>query len=202
MDRSMRAGRWERFAHIGLGLSGRTLGIVGLGNVGRELATLATPFGLRIVAADPYLESAPGTIELLELDDLLAGSDIVVVTCPLTPETRHLIDARRLALMKSSSFLVNIARGPIVDGIALAEALAARSIAGAALDVFEQEPVSPDDPLLKLDNVILAPHAVGLTDELFRLGGRSVSRAVLDVLAGRMPEFPLNPVVAQQLVRD
>jgi phosphoglycerate dehydrogenase-like enzyme len=104
--------------------------------------------------------------------------------------------------MKSSSFLVNIARGPIVDGIALAEALAARSIAGAALDVFEQEPVSPDDPLLKLDNVILAPHAVGLTDELFRLGGRSVSRAVLDVLAGRMPEFPLNPVVAQQLVRD
>jgi phosphoglycerate dehydrogenase-like enzyme len=200
-DRSVRAGRWERFAHVGMGLPGRTLGIVGLGNVGRELATLARPFGLRIVAADPYLGTADDGFELLELDELLSASDIVVVTCPLTAETRHLIDARRLALMKPTAFLVNIARGPIVDGAALADALARRSIAGAALDVFEQEPVAPDDPLLSLDNVILAPHAVGLTDEMFRLGGHSVSRAVLDVLAGRMPAFPLNPGVAPELVR-
>ena len=192
MDRLMRSGGWDRFAHIGTGLQGRTLGIVGLGNVGRELAGLARPFGLRIAAADPYVEAADG-IELRPLDELLADADFVVVTCPLTPDTYHLIDARRLALMKPTAFLVNVARGPIVDGRALADALRERRIAGAALDVFEQEPVDPDDPLLALDNVVLAPHAVGLTDELMRLGGQSASRAVLAVRDGGMPEFPLNP---------
>jgi phosphoglycerate dehydrogenase-like enzyme len=192
MDRLMRSGGWDRFAHIGTGLQGRTLGIVGLGNVGRELAGLARPFGLRIAAADPYLEAADG-IELRPLDELLADADFVVLTCPLTPDTYHLIDARRLALMKPTAFLVNVARGPIVDGRALADALRERRIAGAALDVFEQEPVDPDDPLLALDNVVLAPHAVGLTDELMQLGGESASRAVLAVHGGGMPEFPLNP---------
>ena len=168
------------------------LGILGLGNVGRELATLARPFGLRVVAADPFVEAAE-QVELVKLDDLVADADFVVVTCPLTTETHHLLDERRLARMKPTAFLVNVARGPIVDGRALADALRERRIAGAALDVFEHEPVDPDDPLLGLDNVVLAPHAVGLTDELMRLGGQSASRAVLAVRDGRMPEFPLNP---------
>lgn len=202
MDRSVRSGHWERFSHVGIGLDGRTLGIVGLGNVGRELASLATPFGLRVVAADPFLTTPPETVELMTLDELLARSDFVVVTCPLTAETHHLVDARRVALMKPSSYLINIARGPIVDGAALAEALRRRAISGAAIDVFENEPVAPDDPLLALDSVILAPHAVGVTDELLRLGGRSVSRAALDVLADRMPEYPLNPEAAPGLARN
>jgi phosphoglycerate dehydrogenase-like enzyme len=192
MDRLMRSGGWHRFAHIGTGLQGRTLGIVGLGNVGRELAGLARPFGLRLVATDPYVEAAD-EIELCSLDALLAEADFVVVTCPLTDATYHLVDERRLALMKPTAFLVNVARGPIVDGRALAKALRERRIAGAALDVFEQEPLDPADPLRALDNVLLAPHAVGLTDELMRLGGRSASRAVLAVHEGGMPEFPLNP---------
>jgi phosphoglycerate dehydrogenase-like enzyme len=193
MDRHVRAGGWDRFAHVGLGLEGRMLGIVGLGNVGRELASLASPFGLRIVAADPFLVEAPAGVELRGLEELLVEADVVVVTCPLTPETYHLLDARRIALLKPTAYLVNVARGPIVDGAALAAALRRGAIAGAALDVFEQEPVRADDPLLGLDNVILAPHAVGLTDELFRLGGRSVSRAILDLASGRRPRFVLNP---------
>jgi phosphoglycerate dehydrogenase-like enzyme len=201
MDRHMRAGGWDRFAHVGIGLAGRTLGIVGLGNVGRELAKLAAPFDLRILAADPFVGEPPAGIELSPLEALLAEADFVVVTCPLTKETYHLLDAERLALMKPTAYLVNIARGPIVDGTALAEALAARRIAGAGLDVFEPEPVRPDDPLLTLDNVILAPHAVGLTDELFRLGGQSASRAVLAVADGRTPEFPLNPAVLARVTR-
>jgi phosphoglycerate dehydrogenase-like enzyme len=198
MDRHVRAGGWDRFAHVGSGLQGRTLGVVGLGNVGRELAALAFPFGLEIVASDPFVSQAPAGVELRELDELLAEADFVVVTCPLTPETRHLIDARRLALMRPTAHLVNVARGPIVDGAALADALRRRAIAGAALDVFENEPLGSDDPLLALDNVILAPHAVGLTDELFRLGGESVSRAVLAVSEGRLPEFSLNPAAFER----
>jgi phosphoglycerate dehydrogenase-like enzyme len=197
LDKHVRADGWDRFAHIGVGLRGRTLGIVGLGNVGRELAALAAPFGLRVLAADPFLVEAPRGVELRPLDELLVEADVVVVTCPLTSDTYHLLDAERLALMKPTAFLVNIARGPIVEATALAAALRERRIAGAALDVFEVEPVDPRDPLLALDNVILAPHAVGLTDELLRLGGQSVSRAVLSVAAGRMPEFALNPAVWQ-----
>lgn len=137
----------------------------------------------------------PAGIELRPLDGLLRESDFVVVTAPLTEETYHLLDARRLALMKPSAYLVNTARGPLVDGTALAAALSSGRLAGAALDVFEPEPVRAHDPLLRLDNVILAPHAIGLTDELFRLGGRSASRTVLAVAEGRRPEFPLNPEV-------
>lgn len=201
MDRHVRGGGWDRFAHGGIGLDGRTLGIVGLGNVGRELAQLAAPFGLHILAMDPFPTSLPDGVELCVLDALLRRADVVVVTCPLTDETYHLFDAERLALMKPTAFLVNIARGPIVDGAALAEALRAGRLAGAALDVFEREPVAPDDQLLTLDNVILAPHAIGLTDELFRRGGQSAARAVLDVLDGRMPAFPLNPQASADLTR-
>ena len=191
-DRSVREGGWERFAHVGTGLTGRTLGLVGLGNLGRAIARLAAPFGLRIVAADPYVEAAEG-VDLVDLSTLLAESDFVVVVCPLTDDTYHLLDGERLALMKPSAFLVNVARGPIVDEAALAEALREERIAGAALDVFEEEPLAPESPLLVLDNVLLAPHAVGLTDEIFRGCGQSASRAVLDLAAARVPKYVVNP---------
>jgi D-3-phosphoglycerate dehydrogenase len=192
MDRHMHEGGYDRFAHVGRGLRGSVLGIVGIGNVGRELVELARPFGFRIVAADPYAQPLDG-VELVALDELLAASEFVVVLCPLTDETRGLIDARRLALMRPDAFLVNVARGPIVDQAALTKALRERRIAGAALDVFEHEPLAPDDPLRSLDNVILAPHAVALTDEIFRDGALSVVRSVLAVAAGERPEFVLNP---------
>jgi phosphoglycerate dehydrogenase-like enzyme len=174
-----------------VGLRGRALGIVGLGNVGRELVHLVRPFEPRILAADPYAASLDG-VELVELEQLLREADFVCLTCPLTEETRHLMNAERLAMMKPTAFLVNIARGPIVDQAALTEALQARRIAGAALDVFEQEPISPDDPLLALDNVILTPHAVCLTDEHFALTGRNVCESVLAVAQGRVPRDVVN----------
>lgn len=193
MDRHVRRGGWERFLHIGLGLEGRTLGIVGLGNVGHELATLAAPFGLRIIATDPFVTETRSDVELRTLDELLGASDFVVVTCPLTDATRKLIGAAQLARMKPTAYLVNVARGPIVVEAALVEALREGVIAGAALDVFDPEPVRTDSALLSLENVILAPHAVGLTDELFRLSGRSVSRAAIAIRDGRTPEWAINP---------
>ena len=193
MDRHVREGGWDRFAHVGIGLEGRTLGLVGLGNVGRDLVGLAAPFGVRILASDPYVGDAPAGVELVPLETLLGESDFVVVACPLNEETRHLIDAERLELMRPGAYLVNIARGPIVDQTALARALQERRIAGAALDVFEQEPIAQDDSLLGLDNVILAPHAAGILDQTFRVSGQSACAAVLAVAAGRVPSYVVNP---------
>lgn len=193
LDRLTREGRWkEAREHLGVGLSGRTLGLVGLGNIGREVVLLARAFGLRVAAADPYVDPAEAGVEIVGLDELFRTADFVCVTAPLTEETRHLVDAGRLALMKPSAYLVNVARGPIVDQRALTEALRERRIAGAALDVFEQEPPNPDDPLLALDNVILAPHAVCLTDEWALTTGRSACTAALGVAGGRVPRYVVN----------
>ena len=201
MDRHVRRGGWERFLHVGAGLEGRTLGIVGLGNVGRELAMLAAPFGLRVIAADPFVTDTQSGVELRTLEELLEASDFVAITCPLTDGTQKLIGAAQLARMKPTAYLVNVARGPIVDEVALIDALREGAIAGAALDVFDPEPVCADSLLLSLENVILAPHAVGLTDEFFRLSGRSVSRAAIAVRDGRMPEFAINPEASPALAR-
>jgi phosphoglycerate dehydrogenase-like enzyme len=192
-DRRMRSGWWDRQELPGIGLRGRTLGVIGLGNVGRDLCTLAAPFELQLIAADPYVDDRPPGVELVELDELLRRSDFVVCLCPLTEETRGLLDARRLALLKPTAFLVNVARGSIVDQGALTDALRARRLAGAALDVFEQEPIDPNDPLLELDNVILSPHAVALTDEAFAGSGRSACEAVLAFARGALPRHLANP---------
>jgi D-3-phosphoglycerate dehydrogenase len=195
-DRITRAGRWDdRFDYIGMGLTGRTLGLVGVGNIGREVLDLARPLGMRHLAFDPY--TSPETaatigVELTDLETLLRESDIVSIHCPLTPETRALVDAERLALMKPTAYLINTARGPIVDQRALTDALRERRIAGAGIDVFEQEPVDPADPLLTLDNVIVAPHALCFTDEVALGNGRSACRSILDVAAGRVPQNVVN----------
>jgi phosphoglycerate dehydrogenase-like enzyme len=197
LDRHVRQGGWNRFAHIGMGLEGKTLGLVGLGNVGRDLVGLALPFGLRILACDPYASDAPAGVELAPLEQVLAEADFVVIACPLNDETRHLIDAERLALMRPEAYLVNIARGGIVDQPALVAALAERQIAGAALDVFEQEPIAVDDPLLAFENVIVSPHGIGLLDHTFRVGGQSACEAVLAVAAGRVPRHVVNPAALE-----
>ena len=194
-DKHVRAGGWDRFAHPGVGLRGRTLGLLGLGNVGRDIAALAAPFELRCVAHDPYVSEADERVEFVSLETLFRESDFLVVVCPLTDETRGLVNAQRIALMKPTAFLVNVARGPIVDQPALTDALRERRIAGAAVDVFEREPVDPNDPLLELDNVVLAPHAIGLTDEIFSGSGQSACRSVLAVAEGRLPEYVVNRAV-------
>jgi phosphoglycerate dehydrogenase-like enzyme len=195
-DRLAREGRWgERLAYLGTGLVGRVLGLIGLGNIGQEICRLARPFDLRLVAYDPYVDretAASVGASLVALDDLMRMADFVCVCAALTQETHHLIDTARLALMKPTAYLINVARGPIVDQAALTASLAAHRIAGAGLDVFEQEPPDPHDRLLALDNVILTPHAICWTDECFAGNGRSAWTSILDVAAGRAPQFVAN----------
>jgi D-3-phosphoglycerate dehydrogenase len=201
-DRLTRAGRWaEKLDHMGMGLTGRTLGLIGLGNIGREIFTMARPFEMRHLAFDPYATGAAATevgAKLTGLDELLAAADFVCVSCALTETTRHLLSADRLARMKPTAYLINVARGPIVDQAALTHALQQGHIAGAALDVFEQEPIDPHDPLLALDNVILAPHAICWTDELFLGNGRAACQSILDVAHGREPKHVVNRDVLHQ----
>ncbi|HZO89553.1 MAG TPA: hydroxyacid dehydrogenase [Chthonomonadaceae bacterium] len=195
-DRLTRAGRWaEKVSYMGMGLTGRTLGVIGLGNIGRELLVLARPFSMRHLIYDPYVtpeQAQTEGAEQVNLETLLRTADFVCLCCPLNAETYHLMNAERIALMKPTAYLINIARGPIVDQAALTTALREGRIQGAGLDVFEQEPVDPDDPLLALENVIVAPHAIGWTDECFRGNGRSACQSILEVAAGRLPRYVVN----------
>ncbi|MEK9776715.1 MAG: NAD(P)-dependent oxidoreductase, partial [Quisquiliibacterium sp.] len=190
-DRITRQAQWnERTGHMGLGLTTRTLGVVGAGGIGKEFLVLAQPFGWKMLACDPFVDAA--TIEALgarsvDLKTLLAQSDFVVMMTLLNESTRHLVGAAELAMMKPQAFLVNIARGPVVNEQALIEALRAGRIAGAALDVFEQEPVAPDNPLLAMDNVILTPHALCWTDECFDAIAREGLGCIVDFSLGRKP---------------
>ena len=134
----------------------------------------------------------------MTVEELVLQSDFVVICCALVPETWRLINAERLALMKPTSYLINVARGPIVDQAALTAVLRERRIAGAALDVFEQEPIDAHDPLLELDNVILAPHAICWTDELFLGVGRDACQSILEVVRGRPPRHVVNRTVLEQ----
>ena len=201
-DRITRAGRWaERNDLMGIGLVGRTLGIIGGGGIGQELLRVSAPFGLRRLVADPYvsgevLRSLDATS--VPLDRLMRESDFVVVACLLTEETRHLIGTAQLAQMKPAAYFLNVARGPIVDERALVEALRAGRIAGAALDVFEQEPVDPANPLLGMDNVIVTPHALAWTDESFHAIASDGLQSVVDFSLGRRPAHLVNPLVWQE----
>ena len=198
-DRLTRAGRWaEKLNHNGKGLTGRTLGVIGFGNIGRELAGLARPFALRVIASDPWADpgaAAAAGVRLVPLEDLLRESDYVCVCCALTPETRHLLDADRIALMKPTAYLVNVARGPIVDQDALVAALEAGALAGAGLDVFEHEPVDPAESIVGARNLIATPHSLGYTDDLLRSCIDGACTAILTVADGRVPQHVVNPEV-------
>jgi phosphoglycerate dehydrogenase-like enzyme len=200
-DRITREGGWGRkLDYMGYGLTGRTVGAIGLGSIGGDFMGLLAPWGVRRIAFDPYVapeRAASLGVEIVDLDTLLRESDYVVIMCNLTAETRHLIDAGRLGLMKPTAFLVNIARGPIVDEPALYEALRTHRIRGAGLDVFEHEPVDPANPLLQLDNVVLAPHALGWTDESAWGIGSSVVESILAVRRGEIPRNVVNREVIE-----
>ncbi len=200
----------KRARYMGTGLTGKTLGIVGLGNIGSELVRICTPLDLQFIAHDPFVDKRLASdlgVRLVELDEVFRESDIVTINCPLNPETFKLINADRLSLMRSTAYLVNTARGPIVDQVALYEALRDRRIAGAGLDVFDPEPPVPGDPLLDLDNVVLSPHGIAWTDQCFAAVGAADVRAVLDVMQGREPEGIVDRRVTahplwQQRLRD
>ncbi len=176
-------------------LAGQVIGVVGLGNIGREVARKAKSLGLKVLAYDPYLSAQMGSalgVELVGLDDLLRQADYVSLHCPLTDETRHLIGDAQFSLMKPTAYLINVARGPVVDQAALFQALTSGQIKGAALDVLEQEPPLPDDPLLALDNVIFTPHLASWTGESSEQLRRDTARNVVVALRGQLPRSIVN----------
>jgi phosphoglycerate dehydrogenase-like enzyme len=188
----------RRGEHMGVGLVGRTLASIGVGNIGAELFRLAKPLNMRFIACDPYVDArfvAELGAELMSLEDVFRQADILSVNVPLNEETRHLVNADRLALMKPTAYFINTSRGPVVDQKALMKVLQEGRIAGAGLDVLQDEPPDPDDPILRLDNVILTPHALCWTDQCFAGNGAADVRAVLDVKAGREPRGLVNKEV-------
>jgi glyoxylate reductase len=189
---------WHMFMLLGMGLQEKTLGVVGMGQIGVALARRAKAFGMEIVYSDARPASEEVERELgarrVELDELLRTADVVSIHAPLMDSTRHLINAQTLGLMKESAYLVNSARGPIVDEAALVDALKAGKIAGAGLDVFENEPdVHPG--LLELDNVVLLPHLGSATIETRTAMGVLAAKNAVAVLGGEEPPTPVNPEV-------
>lgn len=195
-DRITREGRWDRQAEtLGSEIWGRTLGIIGLGHSGRELVRLAAPFEMRILACSPHADpdqAASLGVRLTPLEELLRQADYVSIHCRLTPETRGLLGAAELALMRRSAYLVNVARGECVDEEALVRALRDRRIAGAALDVFAAEPLPAGHPLLGLDNVILTPHWSASTTDVWAETGRVMAEGIIAASRGQVPENVVN----------
>jgi phosphoglycerate dehydrogenase-like enzyme len=195
-ERVTRAGRWDRQAAVmGSEIEGRTLGIIGLGHSGRELVRLAAPFAMRVLAYSPRADpeqSAALNVQLTSLEALLREADFVSLHCRLGDETRGLLGAAQLALMKPSAFLINVARGELVDQAALVEALRRRRIAGAGLDVFAVEPLPAGEPLTQFDNVILTPHWSASTTDVWAATGRAMAEGMLRAACGLVPENVVN----------
>jgi len=200
-DALTRTGRWsETTNHMGVGLTGKTVGSIGVGNIGGELFRLLAPLDMVHIACDPYAkadDAAKLRVRLTDKETVFREADFVCVNTPLTPETRGFIGAREFSLMKPTAYFINTARGPIVEEKALYAALAEKRIAGAALDVFEVEPVARDNPLLTLENVIVTPHSICWTDEFFRNNAESAFRSVVAVATGKTPTFVVNRDVLQ-----
>jgi phosphoglycerate dehydrogenase-like enzyme len=211
LDRLVRRGRWDlRSEVMGIELRGRTLGIVGLGSIGRELVKLVAPMAMHVLAHDPYADSGEADaigVTMVSLDKLLRESDFVSLHCPLTEETRGLIGTSELASMKRTAYLINMARGPVVDHQALAVALANGRIAGAGLDVFCEEPLPADDPLTEMENVVLSPHWAAGTLDVFHDAVVSNVSCFLQVFRGEVPDHVVNtdvidhPVFQDKLAR-
>lgn len=193
LDHNTRTGRWSQIdtGRSTYTLNGKTVGIVGFGNIGQRVARLLGPFETRLLFFDPY---PPGPevaqrlgVRQVSLDELLQQSDIVTLHVPLNPETRHLISRPELAAMKPTALLVNTCRGPVIDEAALTEALRQKQIAGTALDVLDQEPPDPANPLLQLDNVLLTPHTAGVTYDTWSRRGQFIFQNLQRVWAGQPP---------------
>ncbi|TIN63346.1 MAG: hydroxyacid dehydrogenase [Mesorhizobium sp.] len=200
MDRDLRAKGW--LANSTSELAGKTIGIVGLGAVGQAVGHIAAHgFDLKVVATTRSLRPAPERVGFLSIDALVEQSDIIVLCCPLTEETRGLISRERIARMKPNALLINVSRGPVVDDEALIEALRKGRIGGAALDVFATQPLPPSHPYFSFDNVIITPHMAGITEEsMMRMGVGAANEALL-VLADKLPVNLRNPEVIERYRR-
>lgn len=180
----------------GMTLAGKKLGVVGLGHIGSQTALYSRALGMTVLAADPQLTAdqavARGAHELVDLDALLKHSDVVLLSCPLSKKTFHLIDERALEQMQPTAFLINIGRGGLVDEPALIEALANGRLAGAGLDVLEHEPPDTGNPLLTMPNVVITPHSLGATRENAAIIGESIRRSVESLLRGEQPINTVN----------
>ena len=198
-DRLVRDGNWaERARHHGVGLVGKTLGVIGVGSIGHEVFKLAMPLEMRHIAYDPHVRQedlSDVNVELVDMDTVVTESDFLSICCPLDERTRHLIGENELRKMKPSGFLINTSRGPVVDEKALVRALTERWIQGAGLDVFEEEPTPASNPLLKLDNVIVAPHSLGWLDQTFMGMWDSILGQMNEVRRGAVPSGLLNTEV-------
>ncbi|MBI4707407.1 MAG: phosphoglycerate dehydrogenase [Candidatus Omnitrophica bacterium] len=185
---SMKKGEWKRSKFMGVELYNKNLGVVGFGRIGKEVAKRAQSFGMKVLAYDPFLSREVAeelSVEVVELNDLLKKADIISVHTPLTEETRHMISTEQFAMMKKGVRVVNCARGGIIDEQALAQAIKEGKVAGSALDVFEKEPVDPDNELLKLDAVITTPHLGASTEEAQVNVAVEVAEIVRDALLGK-----------------
>jgi D-3-phosphoglycerate dehydrogenase len=205
-DATLKAGRWEKSRLQGVELFGKALGILGLGRIGGEVARRALGFRMQVLAYDPYLtrEAAERLgVESLELDELLTRSDFITIHTPLTGDTRHLIGAAELARMKPGVRLINCARGGIIDEAALAQALATGHVAGAAIDVFEQEPPPADHPLLRLEQVVATPHLGAATDEAQAAVALAIADQVADALVRGIVANAVNlPAMDAETLRE
>lgn len=196
---SMRNEGWNEARRVAgecVELAGRTVGIVGVGNVGRRVAAMcAAGLGMRVLAYHPRTSALPPNIESVSLDTLLRDSDFVTLNCPLTSETRGIINAERIALMKPTAYLVNAARGELVDERALADALRRRTIVGAAVDVFAAQPLAPDHPFRDLDDMILTPHVAALTRESSVAMSVGTAHQLLQLMRSERPDHLVNAEV-------
>lgn len=194
---SLKGGTWDAARALGADtheIAGMTLGIVGVGAIGSRLARIARHgFGMRVLGTRRRLDRLPPEAEPAELDALVAGSDFVVLTCPLTPQTHHLFNARMLSCMRPTAWLINAGRGPVVEEIALIQALRDRRIAGAMLDVYEHYRLTPGHALFGLDNVVLTPHLSGMTRESRARMSVAAAEEMLRMLAGEPPRSFVNP---------
>ncbi len=201
MDRAVRTGNWRQRGGRPMGeLAGRTVLVVGYGRIGTRVARLCAAFGMRVLVCDPAFPTpriaADGHEPVTDLAAALPGVDVLTLHCPLNDRTRRLIDREMLALLKPSAWLINAARGPVVDEEAMAEALSTGTLAAAGLDVLEREPPEPDNPLFKLANVVLSPHCAAAPAETFEKMSLRAARNILDRFDGRLdPGYVVNPEV-------
>ena len=197
IDTALRSGTWDAaraLADPAVEVERKTLGIVGVGHIGKRLAKMCIgSLSMRVLGNQRRLDALPEGVAPATLEALLAESDFVVLTCPLTPQTHHLMNARRLATMKKTAFLINVGRGPVIDESALVEALRNKTIAGAMLDVYEHYRLEPGHPLLALPNATLTPHLAGSTRESRERAGRIAAEETLRMLRGEPPANLVNP---------
>lgn len=205
MDRDLRNMGWSTGrAHSdrALDLAGRIMGVIGMGNVGKAVFRIAKyGFQLEIVANSRSPESLPDGVRFLSVDDLVSTADIVVLCCPLTPKTTGLLSRERIARMKPGAILVNVSRGPVVDDAALIEALERGRIGGAALDVFSTQPLPPEHPYFRQDNVIVTPHLAGISEESMMRMGKGAAAEAIRVMEGGLPVNLRNPEVVEHYRR-